>query len=457
MQNLTSRAYYIDPQAGNDAQAGRSPEQPLKNYAQLALAGGDTVLFKRGSVIRDALHTRNGSSEAGAITYGAYGEGAKPVFLGSLPADGAANWVEEQPSVWRFTGTFPSEVCNLVFNHGEACGNLRWRLADLKQPGEWYYSLIGRTAATEKPEAGAGGVLYLWSARNPGLTYASIECALWGERRQAGGQSWITLDNLAFRNGGVHGYQDCRVEHITIRNCEFHCIGGAVWSLERKIRFGNAVELWDGARDVRVEGCVFTKIYDSGVTHQGGDQSDTPDRLWFCGNLFVDCGMAAYECRGPAAREVYFDYNTCINAGGEFTMQGEPPPRQSELYPEPMGHHIFIWRIDPGTQVTTGKIYIRHNIFCEAPDGMAIYSVIDPADERQFVIEDNCYWQPAGSWLMRMNGRVYTPAEFDRYQADTGHDLRSVLAAPRFINRAAGDYRLQSGSPGGAAGLTALP
>ncbi|MFA5203632.1 MAG: hypothetical protein WC708_04425, partial [Lentisphaeria bacterium] len=124
------------------------------------------------------------------------------------------------------------------------------------------------------------------------------------------------------------------------------------------------------------------------------------------------------------------------------------PPRQSELYPEPMGHHIFIWRIDPGTQVKTGTIYIRHNIFCEAPDGMAIYSVIDPADERQFVIEDNCYWQPAGPWLMRMNGRVYAPAEFGRYQADTGHDLRSVLAEPRFVNRAAGDYRLQPGSPG---------
>jgi len=58
---------------------------------------------------------------------------------------------------------------------------------------------------------------------------------------------------------------------------------------------------------------------------------------------------------------------------------------------------------------------------------------------------------------MRMNGRVYTPAEFGRYQADTGHDARSVLAAPRFVNRPAGDYRLQAGSPGAAAGLTALP
>ena len=451
---MNSQTYYIDPQAGDDAHSGQSPVQPLKSYAQLVLTGGEMVLFKRGSVIRDALHTCNGSAAAGAVTYGAYGEGDKPVFLGSQPADGAANWVEEQPSVWRFTGTFASEVCNLIFNHGKTCGNLRWQLADLKHQGEWYYTLIGRTAAEGKPAAGAGGVLYLYSARNPGQFYTSIECALWGERRLVGGQSWIVLEDLAFRNAGVHGYQDHRVDHVTIRNCEFHCIGGAVW--ERKIRFGNAVELWDGARDVRVEGCAFFNIYDSGVTHQGGGQSNTPERVYFRGNLFVNCGMAAYECRGPAAREIYFDYNTCVNAGGEFTMQGEPPPRQSEIYPQPMGHHIFIWRIDPGTQVQTGKVYIRHNIFCEAPNGAALYSVLDPVDERQFVIEDNCYWQTTGSQLMRMNGRDYTPAQFSRYQADTGHDTNSFMADPRFVNRASGDYRLQPDSPCPAAGLTAL-
>ncbi len=68
------------------------------------------MLFKRGSVIRDVLSTRNGSEQA-PIIYGAYGEGEKPAFLGSVSAGDPPWWIEERPSLWRYSGTFPSEVC----------------------------------------------------------------------------------------------------------------------------------------------------------------------------------------------------------------------------------------------------------------------------------------------------------------------------------------------------------
>jgi aryl-alcohol dehydrogenase-like predicted oxidoreductase len=66
-------------------------------------------------------------------------------------------------------------------------------------------------------------------------------------------------------------YSSIRRKSTVFRNCDFRFIGGAVWHRGQRIRFGNAIEFWDGASDNTVEGCLFDNIYDSGVTHQGGE------------------------------------------------------------------------------------------------------------------------------------------------------------------------------------------
>ena len=423
--NIRRNTYFVDPSFGDDSNDGLTPLNPIKTYFSREFRGGDKVLFKRGSVIRDMLHTRDGEKGA-PITYGAYGEGEKPAFLGSVPVGNPEKWIEERPQLWRYVGKFSSKVCNLVFNGGESCGNLRWDIATLKQPGEWYYT-GNSTGDNGGGEAPPNSALYLCSPNNPGLAYRDIECVLWGERKLVGGQGNIVLENLSFRNSGVHGYQEFHPHDIMIRACEFRFIGGAVWDSKRHIRFGNAVELWDGASNVTIEQCVFDNIYDSGVTHQGGGTRNIPEKLFFRNNRFSNCGMAAYECREPS-QEVYFEGNTCINAGGGFSMQGLLPPRQSEIYPQPMGHHVFIWRIDPGTQ--TGHVYIRNNTFSEAPFGAAIYSIIDRADEQKFILDHNRYWQTTGEMLVHFGGESYKPSEFDRYRKVCRQDIHSKIAKP---------------------------
>lgn len=457
---VVGRVYYIDPVGGDDANDGLRPSQPLKTYVTREFTGGDTVLFKRGSVIRDVLHTRNGT-ELAPIVYGAYGEGQKPAFMGSVPVGDPAKWVEERPRLWRYVEAIPSEVCNVVFNRGEFSGNLRWQIKDLHQPGEWHYTGFGN-------QHRGGDDLYLYSPINPGLAYSDIECVLWGERKLVGPERHVILENLSFRNSGVHGYHASHAQHIVIRNCEFRLIGGAVWHRERRIRFGNAVEFWDGASDITVEGCLFDNIYDSGVTHQGGETRNIPERLYFRNNLFIDCGLTAYECREPS-QEVYFEHNTCINTGGGFSMQGESPPRPSDPYPQPLGYHVWVWMIDPHTQ--PGNVYIRHNIFYEA-HGAAICLINDPADDRKFVLDHNCYWQTNGRPLMRLGNGVrnwaeamknwqtaggplidwegrhsYLPSDFSRYQTEYGQETHSRVARPLFVDEPRGDYRQRDESP----------
>jgi len=468
------KTYYIDPVAGDDAADGMAPSRAWKTYASREFRGGDTVLFKRGSVCRGVLHTCDGTDQA-PVTYGAYGEGDKPEFLGSVPANGPEHWVQERPSVWRYTGTFPSEVCNVVLNNGESCGILRWRIEDLQQSGDWHYTGIGMHSA-DGDRGHPDGVLYLCSAGNPGAAYASIECVLWGARRMVGG-SHVVLDNLSFRNSGVHGYFQVGARNVVIRNCEFRFIGGAVWSLKHRVRFGNAIEFWDGAADCTVEGCLFDNIYDSAVTHQGGGTRHIPERLYFRDNLFIDCGLCAYEHREPA-KEVYFEYNTCIHSGGGFSMQGKSPPRPFDPYPQPVGYHVFIFYIEPGTQ--PGPAYIRHNLFYES-HGAAISAIIDPIDERKIVIDHNGYWQTTGELLMQFTrlreGKTTTeaiqtflstgepwsldlwrscrPSDFPRHQAESGQDRHSRVARPLFVDQASGDYRQRADSPCSGVGMRA--
>jgi len=349
------------------------------DYKNLDLKEGDTVLFKRGTFIRDRLYNKNG------VSYGAYGEGENPTFCGSFDLKNDL-WVEKEKNIWKYTGELETEACNFIFNNG-FCGTLRWKKEELKEQGDFWDSAFGKC---EKREIIENHELYLYSEKNPSEFYDSIECVLRNHRQLVEMGENMSFSDINFINNGVHAIAgENPAKNIHIKNCAFKFIGGSVWSKDKKIRFGNGVECWDIAENITIENCLFDDIYDSAVTHQGGKACESAKGFIIKNNVFKKCGMAAYEQRDLMPLNAEFSGNICENAGEGFSRLGEEMPRKSEIWPQPMGHHIFLWRINNPTE--NGGIKIENNIFGDAIYGKAIYSIIDNESMKQLIIENNEY------------------------------------------------------------------
>ena len=403
--------YYIDNKSGNDALDGRSPQSARKNYTDLSLKKGDEVLFKRGSFYRDKLHALP------YVSYGAYGDGEAPTFCGSTEVSGEENWVlTERENVWKCRKLIPGDVGNMLLGDG-LYGTFRWELDELASEGDFYdaRSILGDCFKQDNEPS-----LYLYSQGNPAAKYPHIEAISYNTRQLVKLGDGMSFDSLRFINSGVHGMAG-NGDHITVRNCSFENIGGCAWSHELRIRFGNGFEIWERGDDILIENCSFKSVYDSCVTHQGPGEETKPAERFICRGCHFDTyGMAAFEYRDKLPIDSAFVGNTCIGAGCGFAMLGEELPRRSEIWPQPMGHHIFMWRIDHATD--GGSLEIRDNHFGPAPVGAAIYSIISPEAEAQVTLENNLYTENA-TLLNRFGGENF--CDLDTYKAKSGQDKNS--------------------------------
>jgi len=95
--------YYVDATGGDDANSGTSPESAWKTIFKVSnyhFNPGDSILFKRGEVWRERLVITNSGAPNNPISYGAYGNGAKPMLLGSVERNAESDWVNEGSNIW---------------------------------------------------------------------------------------------------------------------------------------------------------------------------------------------------------------------------------------------------------------------------------------------------------------------------------------------------------------------
>jgi hypothetical protein len=421
-----ARTFFVSATFGNDSYNGLSSQFPWRSLHRVNAADlkpGDTVLLRRGDVWRDTLVPHSGG-EGAPITYGAYGNGAKPLLLGSVSRNNLSDWHPEGNNVWTTSAAQLSlDVGNIVFDHGKAVGVKKWRPEELLRQDDYLY-------------CGDARQVKLYSRQNPAELYKSIELALRRHIIDQGNKSHVVYENMSLGYGAAHAIGGGDTHHITVRDCDVGWIGGGhqfTTPQGNPVRFGNGIEFWGNSHDDLVAGCRIWEVYDAALTNQGSS-NDAQINITYRDNVIWNCEYSfEYWNRGPESttRNIVFEHNTCVNAGHGWGHAQRPDPN---------GRHLMFYV----NSAKTTEFRVLSNIFYGATDSCLR---MDNDWRAGLEMDRNCWYQTGGV-LVRFLNTQFALSQFGDYQARTGLDAHSIAAEPRFINAKQRDFRLREDSPG---------
>ncbi|MGV8141082.1 MAG: hypothetical protein ACP5NW_01420 [Candidatus Woesearchaeota archaeon] len=311
---VTATTYYVDATNGSDSNDGLSLATAIKTITKmntLTLYPGDSVLFKRGEMWRlpvDAYPTITSGNSSGYITYAAYGEGNRPLFLSSINTSYTNNWTDNSSNIWISVFTSTYDVGALIMNNETLIASKQSTLEMVDSQGEFYYN-----STTDK--------IYIYSTSNPASYYDNIEVA-WrpsiSNIFEFTGKSYILFDNLDLRYGGVHGFSASTTHHINITNCAISFIGGSYQT--GTLRYGNCIQFGLGSDNTYVINNTIHDCYDTGITHQAWDTGTgrTISNALVKNNIVYNCEYG-YEYfnsivdAGASTSNIHITQNTFIN------------------------------------------------------------------------------------------------------------------------------------------------
>jgi hypothetical protein len=324
-------------------------------------------------------------------------------------------------------GPLNVDVGNVIFNNETSCGVLMWKRSDLNAQGKFWYDEDN-------------DLLEMYSVSNPGTFYSHIELCMDWDIISVVNKSYFICEYLDIRDGGGNGFQAEKTHHAWVKNCDFSFIGGGNITGEHpRIRGGNGATFWIGNHDNIIESCTFDQIYDTGMSEQGVDSAGFEVyNIYFRNNLISNCENS-YEFWAQrelsTAHDIYFENNTCLDAGKGWGRSQRPNPN---------GVHVQISPI----LAKSWNIYIRNNIFYNAVDYGIRYWWME--DTKHIVLDNNCWYQSSGSFVRIDNSSswqtvniIYEYSQWDTYRTATKQDSNSIHADP-FLNA---DLTLQAPSP----------
>ncbi len=420
--------YYVS-NSGSDDSSGIAPAAAWSSLMKVngfAFAPGDAIHFECGGQWRGQLVPCSGSSQ-GPVTYTSYGDGAKPLLLGSLELNKTGNWQPVGTNLWQ-TRPLPVDVGNIIFNNGQSCGIKMWEREDVDASHKFCYDRQQKTVV-------------LYATQNPATLFDDIECALKRHIINQGGKSYVIYDGLHLAYGAAHGIGGGGTHHTTVRSCDLCFIGGGhQHSREtprglRHVRYGNGVEFWAGAHDNLVENCRIWDIYDAGLTNQGSGRNQQYN-ITYRNNLVWNCEYSFEYWNRPAesvTHDIYFEDNLCFNAGQGWSHAQRPWPA---------GVHMMFF----SNSAKTDKFFIRRNVFHGVQNSAMNIDAARWNGLAGLVLSDNTYCQPPDAVLARWGDKSFTASVFAEYQQVTQKDRDSRLVAVESLAVEPGNMRLRAGA-----------
>lgn len=277
--------YYVSSSEGDDANSGRTPEEPKKTLNAFSGISNVNILLKCGDVFSMDTSFVVGSN----VILAAYGEGSRPILDFYHLLD--VSWAQtEEKTVWKadltsvvglFNGTFNKSDCNI--GHLVIDGEHNWkRLVRTDEEDYSYPQYLSENQDGSFAVDWEQSLLYLYSEKNPAqldIYYAAPQHAL-----TLSTVSNTEIMGLEIRGAGFHAISMSNVSDITIANCYIHHIGGGMLK-DRGPRYGNAIEVWDSGSNVTVNYNFSEWIYDTCYTNQGSTWSRLQENISFSRNI----------------------------------------------------------------------------------------------------------------------------------------------------------------------------
>ena len=306
--------YYISV-SGCDSNDGLTPETPWKTIQKLnsSVKCGDTICFKRGDTFYGQIRAPKGNTSTTPTTYTSYGEGTKPIISEYKTARHNV-WEAYGDGIWRIdltnTNNIDGNVSELDTNVGfmKVNGSIKPRkffeLKKLEEQWDFY---------NDKQ------YVYVKSIADPSTLANDIKFACNIINLPFVDNLWV--EDIIFIGSGSHGISGT-VNHATVRNCEFHELGGSELTTQFRpgVRYGNGLECWTDSSNVRVENCRFSNTFDVAITMQGNNVKRGWVNMTFRGNVIWNCqqGFEIWsngEFENTGFQNCVFENNVCIDTG----------------------------------------------------------------------------------------------------------------------------------------------
>ena len=427
-----AKTYYVSA-SGSDGNDGLTPATAWQTTTQLnssfdSLLPGDAVLFNRGDTFYGGISVTRSGSNGNPIVIGAYGTGAKPLLLGSRQENDPSDWADQGGNVWvNSDPAFVVDVGNIIFNDETSVGvKIMSASPTLNEQGEFWYDY-------------GNNQVKMYSVGNPASVYANIQCALGYNAVRLSGVEYITFQDLDFRYWArcVWEYGG---DNITWQDVDISFVGGADGGGNYYERFGNGLQIWEGAHDITIERCRIDNVYDAGISPQGYAGGYAVDSIFIRHNVVSNCeyGFEFYERDATAsASNIYFEHNTIVNSGRGWAHNQRPDGVN--------GSSIRL------VEFTASKasIFIRNNILYDSSERLFLLG--SPSDLADMVLDYNDYYQPSGGDVGEVELGGVSYSTLATWKTAISQEADSIDRDPLFVS--ATDFHLQAESPAIGAGI----
>jgi hypothetical protein len=362
--------YYVDSVNGKDTDNGLSEATPMATLDKLgtvSLKPNTVVNLKRGSVFRGKIKAQND------VTYQAYGDGAKPVMLGSVPGNVAAQWTKDKAAnVWIFKSSHPGfavDIGNIIFNDGAEVGVRVFEQKKLTADKMFWFDKKNR-------------LVKLYSTQDPRQRWGNIEFATPIGGIEMNGNNGVVVKDLVIKYVSGHAVSVENCQNIVIDGLDMVYIGGSnlfgIINIPGVKRYGNAVEIYKSGKNILVQNNIIDQVYDAALTNQSYEAEAHHDNIVYKNNKVSNseyCFELWIYAPNSTMKNVLAENNVCQYSGWGWGHNQRPDGVN--------GRNLMVFKNAAQTQ----NVVFHKNKFFPATESQMKFA--DPNDQQFFTFTDN--------------------------------------------------------------------